>query len=441
MEPTRYQVYPHEHYRQTKGLRDSDSTLLSRLESLPTEIHIMILEQTNVLHGRRCLAAFIKSSPILYHTFNTFKKSILLAPVLLELEPVTRDAVALYRAKELEYRTLRRQTTNVPQLLARIYSDLVLIGRLNTFYRQERDRGPSHFTTSHLLMKQITQEMAISLVERNDAAQTIIDIYENSRLTYFRERMACEDESNPPADWLYAYRCAAEPLTVSERRRLARALIRRGRQVIMGVDTLSRFDKDLSRLERESGRIWGDGFHQYIYPELDERNFHTIYHSAELEEIAQIHDFTIELFGRRPKHDKHATMLLESSRKSVAFAQSCHQQSERWMPNLRKDKILVSSYHYGWADAVDGYQWQGWGHYLYPALGLGSDTLNVMTQNGAADETMAVAIQASQLMERWKWFGFVFWDKNRVESLKLLLGDYDTGWLANINLWPAEEME
>ena len=73
---------------------------------------------------------------------------------------------------------------------------------------------------------------------------------------------------------------------------------------------------------------------------------------------------------------------------------------------------------YGWLDAVNGRDWSRWGFYLVPWSNISLTTPDATRRRRA---------------QCWRWLGFVFWDQDRIESLKEsdpFKEWYHTGWLS-----------
>lgn len=75
---------------------------------------------------------------------------------------------------------------------------------------------------------------------------------------------------------------------------------------------------------------------------------------------------------------------------------------------------------FAWVDARDGWSGNRWGNSLHekpPAI---------------LDNTLYQAIRAE--VDLWRWIGYVFWDKKRVEQFKEIeaLSAYRTGWLRDL---------
>lgn len=79
---------------------------------------------------------------------------------------------------------------------------------------------------------------------------------------------------------------------------------------------------------------------------------------------------------------------------------------------------------YGWIDALDGRDWPPWGMDLL-------QTPRVRPADGVRG--------AKGRLEQWRWIGFVFWDRGRIEAMKGtdVFSCYQTGWLARLRGPPA----
>ena len=74
---------------------------------------------------------------------------------------------------------------------------------------------------------------------------------------------------------------------------------------------------------------------------------------------------------------------------------------------------------FAWVDAHGGLDCQRWGN----------QARREVLQEGQEDTTGRQRIWIREYLDQWRWLGFVFWDRTRVELLKTRMPVYGTGWL------------
>ncbi|KAM7196585.1 hypothetical protein V8F33_006084 [Rhypophila sp. PSN 637] len=95
-------------------------------------------------------------------------------------------------------------------------------------------------------------------------------------------------------------------------------------------------------------------------------------------------------------------------------------------PEVRdEDDEETKSAPYAWADALGGMEWDRWGLDFVP---ITPPPQSIVRGSGFNPRQNAV----NRRFARWRWFGLVFWDEERVKAIKAALGDYETGWLNKI---------
>ncbi|CAG9948291.1 unnamed protein product [Clonostachys rosea f. rosea IK726] len=97
-------------------------------------------------------------------------------------------------------------------------------------------------------------------------------------------------------------------------------------------------------------------------------------------------------------------------------------QREDALPGLfavEDDEDGSQSAPFGWIDGHRGIDCQRWGGDLFrETLPPGQENLTALQMNGTR-----------LVVRQWRWLGFIFWDRERVELLKSKLPEYATGWL------------
>ncbi|KAK8045093.1 subtilase [Apiospora rasikravindrae] len=73
---------------------------------------------------------------------------------------------------------------------------------------------------------------------------------------------------------------------------------------------------------------------------------------------------------------------------------------------------------FGWVDALQGLDCHRWG-----------EDLPRCAPNGT---TVRRQMDVLENVARWRWLGFVFWDKGRIELAKASEGQFKTGWLTEV---------
>jgi hypothetical protein len=82
---------------------------------------------------------------------------------------------------------------------------------------------------------------------------------------------------------------------------------------------------------------------------------------------------------------------------------------------------LATDPPYGWVDALDRLNCCRWGDDLAKVPG--------------PETPVRDRISAEDKIHRWRWMGFVFWNKSRIEVLKTQTSEFSefhTGWLTHI---------
>lgn len=82
----------------------------------------------------------------------------------------------------------------------------------------------------------------------------------------------------------------------------------------------------------------------------------------------------------------------------------------------------VADAPYGWRDALEGRDWPVWGQDLLQDPRPLADWISYDNERGISK------------LSQWRWMGFVFWDRERVEAVKRMadFSGYQTGWLVKL---------
>ncbi|KAK7923476.1 hypothetical protein PG985_007547 [Apiospora marii] len=95
------------------------------------------------------------------------------------------------------------------------------------------------------------------------------------------------------------------------------------------------------------------------------------------------------------------------------------------------DPVILPPPPFAWTDGHDGLACRRWGIQLpreVPAPGQ---------QQGPDTVTISQGVWMTFVLRRWRWLGFAFYDRARVERLKARMPAYSTGWLNRP--WPSDE--
>lgn len=226
-------------------MRKSSSTL----EKMPLELQVRIMEMVHISGGRASLQAMIHASPVFFQSFLSQRVAILSAPVIHNLGPYVQDAVALLQAKQFAanapYHDLNERT-----FMTTFREDTAKLKQLNDKYRTNLNSALAAPEKSHILQRGITAEMAVPILRLNEAVQHIVDVYEASRLPPIQKLVF----QHVPASWWpqmwerpnpsphtgpEILKSCIESFSLTERCRLARALLRRDRQMDLHVNRLN----------------------------------------------------------------------------------------------------------------------------------------------------------------------------------------------------------
>jgi hypothetical protein len=94
-------------------------------------------------------------------------------------------------------------------------------------------------------------------------------------------------------------------------------------------------------------------------------------------------------------------------------------QREDAMPPLVPTEDDDAAPPFAWVDAHGALDCQRWGHQVHREV----------LREGQEDTTTLQRSWISENLDKWRWLGFVFWDRARVELLKTQMPVYETGWL------------
>ncbi len=415
----------------TPTIRESRPTCT--LESLHTDALVAIL---SVSRSVADLHAFIHASPLVYKCFLSAKKIILLGIVSRDLGPVIRDVAALSRMKQLDWymEGYHHQARNAMEECRQYLSDF------------EGVRGA-------------TLDEIIQIVRINRTTQFFVDLCAAPRLAAFRR--VCPG--------------ASYGLSITERQRFSLALVHW--QMLMRIypgtynphrreddnkSVVSKFTAILAAWEMEqmSGANafltsicyalfrFTEGTKAVVRPSPGPTNpdrggqFWAKY-GADIDalrrKIAQESTTNPTLLEQI---DSYLSKTPHTASGGLDFLVAGHGQVRNASPDdqevswdrdreeleLREresPKIVAGNSAdeppYAWVDALDGLNVARWGSHLLP-----------MPVPGVA---LRLRKEKMDARRRWRWMGFVFWDKDRVELLKRepTFSNFRTGWLTTYN--------
>jgi hypothetical protein len=404
------------------------------IESLPVEVLVTIL---SAAPSASDLHALIRASPIVYQTFLSAKRTVLVSIVAAELGPALRDAVAACLI--------------APAAQASIAECERVVKEYEALPRGGRGRASA---------RGLSADAAVELVQANRSAQYLIDEFEASRRPELRE----------------VHADGAGPMTTSERRRFAAALFRH--------QTLSRIEHGYA-LPDEIALV--DGFFALFRP-------------WELHQLADANGFLADILSRvtpgphlRPSGPENERRRQEASRdlgllRRLVVAERARVAADRgvpftvasapwavlrtegmklfprldfliggplpgWTPRalrpfgpqaIRRELRRLKGHRdelyrredvmpplvpaeddeeeappFAWVDGHDGLNCQRWGDQVRrKPLPEGQDLM-----------TCAQSDWMQHNVGLWRWLGFPFWDRGRVQVLKTGMPVCETGWL------------
>jgi hypothetical protein len=379
---------------------------LSLIELLPTEVLVAILSaapSTSDLH------AFIRASPTVYQVFLSAKRAVLVSIVASELGPALRDAVASCLIAPAVGGTIAESERVIKE-----YEAL--------------PRGDGGWASA----RGLSTDETVVLVQASRRAQYLIDVFEASRRPELR----------------VLHPDAAGPMTTSERRRLAAALFRHQTLVCIEHDN-------------------------YGYSLSDEMavvdNLSALFRPWELHQLADVHRFlgnmaSLRDFSPSVQEASRDLDLLRSKvvAKRVSMAANPEvpvtgasapwgvglggaqliwgpdfltagplpgrmrsaEKNEQYrredaMPPLVAAEDDEGAPPFAWVDGHDGLNCQRWGNHVRRGV----------LSEGQDGTTYSQRRWMKQNLDLWRWLGFPFWDRGRVQLLKTGMPVWETGWL------------
>ena len=420
------------HSVQLRALELLDRRATCPFEELPTDALVAVL---SALDSYTDLHQVIHASPLIYKNFLSAKRTVLLSIVKKDLGPVIRDAVALSLTEKLDYWE---------------------------GYHVEANRAIQqykHLPIGSNSLKCVDINNVISIVQINRTMRFFVDLFVSIRQSVLKDIHA------------------AWSISTFERQRIAQALIRH--QILMRIHP-----KQNSAFPKEENL---------------RQNFFSLFTSWEMEQLAEAHEFVYNIcsslfqrerelndgifFLQKKKHilypwiwdlaklrqevvsrcaadpgmaeEISACLKTEENRLTGCFADflsASHgfpnrvtpyptptiplwfgtreaqmieareelYRREQEMPVLIAGKLATDP-PYGWVDALDGLNCCRWGKDLLPCP----------LPNTIIDREFDVDTKFS----RWRWMGFMFWDKEHIETLKTHTAEFSrylTGWLTNV---------
>ncbi|KAH6650776.1 hypothetical protein F5144DRAFT_608656 [Chaetomium tenue] len=443
------------------------------LELLPTEVLVAIL---SAVRSTADLHALIHASPRLYQVFMAAKREVLLSIVATDLGNGLRDAIAALRITPSKLETRETASLEDCERIIRRYEAL------------------PHHLGQLTSASELAMDTVIALSQLNRTVQFFVDEFAESRLPELRK----------------IHPDAANPLTPTERRRLSQALLRHQALAHLEHGNRPRQTLDGAPLAEETAMT--HRFLHLFRPWAAEQLAEAHGLVTELVSCAFPHHLTTALRLMHPERPKTArerrrdaalydlaalrAELVAERARAVPVADDPSPWRRRvvrpeptttgrvsspsprfpclaagplpaWDPASyrvrregrglrdalyqREDRLppLVpaaaddgdeddAAPPFAWVDAHGGLDCQRWGGQVRrEARGDGED-----------DTTGHQRIWVRENVNRWRWLGFVFWDRARVELLKMtprtpageegwLTAPYETGWLAAAP--PADE--
>lgn len=416
--------------------------LPSKLESLPTELLGAILCAS---HSKVDLHALISASPTFYRAFSPAKRTVFLSILVRDLGPALRDALAVVTLApdKIEHQRDEKETTRIIQQ----YKSL--------------PRGDEALASA-------TNDVFIALLHMNHSVQFLTDEFAASRFSEF-------EKIHPEA---------ARPLTPTERWRFAQALLwhqflsritKGGDSPLESSNALHDFfglfrSWEIHQLADVHSFICQMVERAFIYCRETTRPDRITVDSPPTElqreraatycDLGVLHRKVVSERARLAANPEIATApwqrgwalqkevymralarfnFLIAGPLPVSIGSDRVAERDRGirdelyrredtMPPLMHDENDDSSPPFGWVDAHAGINCQRWGVHLRREV-LPADQ---------AELTVRQRGWMVQSLNQWRWLGFAFWGRDRVELLKMRLLVFQTGWLT-VAPPPAEE--
>ncbi|KAF6813169.1 hypothetical protein CMUS01_12893 [Colletotrichum musicola] len=391
----------------------------SRLELLPSEILVAIL---SCAQSRDDLYCLIRASLVVYSAFCAARQVVLTSIVAQGLGPGIRDAIAVTQIVRPDFKPTKWNET---------FDETI----------ERYDAVPRGLENArHLSIDDI-----IALVHVNHDVQFLIDDFAAKKLPELRD----------------VHPQAATALTTTERQRLAQAVLRH--QVIACLDYNDFFWSERNR------------------PIL--QKFLGLFKAWEVQQLADAHGFVVKTIYRANQHrrgpwlttqdrfsptEEHTRRVIKDIgllRKDILAERERNLDGDQppdrtiMLPGLpafpcrfnyliagpqpnntvaqqlaaqvrpvelydREDASPALVFDeasdappFAWVDGHAGIDCQRWGQYL----------LRQPAEAPSARQSMWMR----QKLNRWRHLGMMFWDRGRVELLKMRLPEYETGWLTS----------
>ncbi|KAH7309862.1 hypothetical protein B0I35DRAFT_440737 [Stachybotrys elegans] len=384
--------------------RDAES--LPPLERVPEDVRVAIMSGFDSVQG---LGSLIKSSPVFYRTFLSFKSYILVRVVCNILGPVAMDARVLAQTSRFSDEDHDKQTK----------------AGVQKYYESLQKRGASWGSG-------LRTETVMQLAKWTRIVEYFVDLYILFHLDYFRHNL---DQRHAPS-------------TLVERQRIAQALIRYQVLCYMHGERLWKFRscefytqvsglfeswemEQVSQMNYFIGalhnsietfeEIWRNPLHGRYYPKDRALNLTDLgaFHD-------KLHEISEGVGGGLPKrlsirymtHNTEittyfGTIFLTTGRHAHPGI-SCPCVNTSTSPSNLEPESPTSP-PWAWHDAIHTEKGCGWGQ----------DLIRVpVEQRGNPDSV-------NEVFRKWRWLGFMFWDKQR--SQKLLEAEmckpFPSGWL------------
>ncbi|VUC35249.1 unnamed protein product [Clonostachys rosea] len=419
------------------GLVD-DGRQRQELEALPADVLLAILSSA---HDTVDLYSVVRSSRVVYDVFRSAKRTVLISILARDLGTSglqSAIAATLITLQTIRHRAGHEEDENIA---IKLFESLL-----------HGDCGLS-------LARGLSEAEFARLVGVNRSVQFVVDEYAATRLPRLRE----------------IHSDAARPLNSRERQRLALAFLRH--QVLASIHSTStltagtvvyqqfstlfqpweiqqiadahsflrvmasfvfpsceRIPRSLSRVYITGREWWSDADEQEAMSDLN------VMRARFLQKCGHktVADLEMEQsISEREREARHNMMPVSysflaagpmpdqiSSSQVVAQYLSLQEiyQREDALPGLfaaEDDGDGGQSVPFAWIDGHRGIDCQRWGRHLFrKAVPPGQESLTALQTNWTR-----------LIVRQWRWLGFMFWDRERVELLKSKLPEYATGWL------------
>ncbi|KAH9906750.1 hypothetical protein F4778DRAFT_723225 [Xylariomycetidae sp. FL2044] len=408
---------------------------LCRLETLPVDALVLILSASN---SSADLHTLIRASPVLYRVFLLFKCTILLGPVFRDSGLVIRDYVALSLTPPLNWyqSTYEKEALAAIQQYQRLpigrkavaaisvnhairiiqfkrtvdfFVDLFSRSRLDVLSGESAPLSPVEYqhVSQALVRHQIFAHLNPGAVRAEDGAALI-------RRRLFDLFAAWEMEQvSVIHHFVFSIHHALATCTPKRDRILDR---RKAVPVYDDDDDIIRYVLELDALRRKiTTASVADPelipkMKDYLTSRADSKWSWGIFNVLHSSHNFPKNQFQEPITGFTPPHllDRR-----ELDRQAMAARDALYAYEDA-LPDLVAG-TSVSEPPYGWVDAQCGLDCRRWGGDLPRCLPHG--------------EPPHRRIFVQRTLGMWRLLGFVFWDQDRVESLKKQYETYKTGWL------------